>query len=190
MIRAVIFDLYGVLALNGWQAFKMHHFSSREDIWTQVFELGRRVDAGHASYEELIRFTAEQTSETEETVRYQLEHTVVNEELLNYIAENLRGEYKLGVLSNASSTHVIDNVFSSEQAAVFDAIILSHHTGLTKPDKAMYQAIALKLGVDVGECVFIDDQERHVEGARAAGMQAFVYTDLDRLDTQIRKLHD
>ncbi len=187
-IRAVIFDLYGVLALNGWQAFKAHHFAEHEDTWTEVFELGRRVDAGQADYAELIQFTAEKTGESEATVRYQLEHTLANDELLSYIEAELKPRYKLGILSNASSTNVLDEVLTPEQVALFSSVTLSHHVGLTKPDKDMYQAAADRLGVPVEECLFVDDQERHVAGALAAGMQAVVYTDVLALKGEIARL--
>ena len=187
-IRTVIFDLYGVLALNGWQAFKAHHFSGREDVWTEVFELGRKVDAGLADYAELILFTAQKTGESEDTVRYQLEHTVANEELFTYIEHSLKPHYKLGILSNASSSKVLSEVFKPTQVALFDSITLSHHVGLTKPDKAMYEAAAERLVVEVGECLFIDDQERHANGARNAGMKALVYTNFETLKQEISRL--
>ncbi|MEJ0073284.1 MAG: HAD-IA family hydrolase [Candidatus Saccharibacteria bacterium] len=188
MIKAVIFDLYGVLALNGWQAFKTKHFTDREDVWTEVFKLGRKVDAGQADYTELIRFTAEQTGESEATVRYQLEHTVVNRELLSYIRTELKPRYKLGILSNASTNKVIDELFMPEDEALFDAIVLSHHVGLTKPQAEMYHAIAARLRLRPAECLFVDDQERHAAGAEYAGMRALVYTDLPALKLGLGKL--
>lgn len=188
MVRAIIFDLYGVLAQNGWQAFKTKHFATREDVWTKVFKLGRQVDAGQADYLELIRFTAEQTGESEQTVRYQLEHTLPNEALLEYIAATLKPHYRLGILSNASSTKVLDEVFTAEQKALFDVVTLSHHTGLTKPDTAAYEVIADRLGVGPEECLFVDDQERHVAGARSTGMRALVYTDVTSLKQEISTL--
>lgn len=185
MVQAVIFDLYGVLAQNGWQAFKAKHFATREGVWDEVFKLGRRVDAGQADYAELIRFTAEQTGESEETVRYQLEHTLANAELLEYIASSLKPRYKLGILSNASSNKVLEEVFTPEQVALFDVVTLSHHTGLTKPSTAAYETIAARLGVPVEACLFVDDQERHVAGARGAGMQAVVYAGVPELQQEL-----
>ena len=178
MVRAIIFDLYGVLAINGWQAFKAAHFAEREEVWDQVFQLGRQVDAGLTGYADLVRFTAEASGESEETVRYQLEHTVANVELLQFIRAELKGQYKLGILSNASDDSVIGRVFTEEQQKIFDVITLSHHVGMTKPDVHMYEVVASKLGVEPEDCVFVDDQERHAAGARAADMQAILYTDL------------
>lgn len=188
MISAVIFDLYGVLAINGWQAFKARHFTERPEVWEQIFLLGRQVDAGLADYNELIRFTAVQSGETEATVRYQLEHTVANEELFGYISRKLKSRYKLGILSNASSSRVIDEVFNNAQRALFDSITLSHHVGRTKPDREMFEAAAARLGVEPAACLFVDDQERHASGAREAGMQALVYRDFNQFRKDIEAL--
>jgi putative hydrolase of the HAD superfamily len=187
-VKAVVFDLYGVLALNGWQAFKAHHFTDRPQVWDQVFAIGRKVDAGQANYDELIQFTAQQAGETPETVRYQLEHTVANNELLEYIKTDLKRWYSIGILSNASRAEVVSEIFSADQEDMFTEIILSHHVGLTKPDARMYQSIADELGVQTGECVFVDDQERHVTGARDAGMQALVYTNVPSLKVALSSL--
>lgn len=188
MVQAVIFDLYGVLAINGWQAFKAAHFAEREDVWDQIFQLGRQVDAGLTDYAELVRFTAQASGETEEMVRYQLEHTVANAELLDYIRTDLKGRYKLGVLSNASNDAVVGRIFTPEQRDLFDTITLSHHVGMTKPDVHMYEIVAQKLDTQTDKCVFVDDQERHAEGARSAGMQALVYVDMAQLKQELISL--
>lgn len=184
MTKAIIFDLYGVLALNGWQAFKELHFSDRPEVWTQVFELGKMVDAGLKGYDDLVTFTAKQAGQPVSVVRHQLEHTVANEPLLEYIRSELKPHYKLGILSNAGS-NVVERIFSDEQQALFDSVVLSHHVGLVKPHADMYRTIAARLDVEPADCLFIDDQERHVTGARDAGMQAMVYTDLAALREQL-----
>jgi HAD superfamily hydrolase (TIGR01509 family) len=185
MIRAIIFDLYGVLAINGWQAFKTEHFSSREDVWDQVHQLGRKVDAGISDYAELVRFTSDVTGESEATVRYQLEHTVANRDLLHFIQAELKGNYKLGLLSNTSRPDVIEDVFSVDQRKLFDAVVMSRQTGILKPDKRAYELMADEIGVLIEDCLLIDDQERHVDGARRAGMQALLFTSVVDLQQEL-----
>lgn len=174
-LQAIVFDFYGVLALNGWQAFKQRHLASQPEVWDQVYRLGRKVDAHEASRDELVAFTAHVTGVSRATVRRQLDNTTVNGKLLAYIAEKLAGNYRLGILSNAS-TNVVEHILQPTQAVLFDAVVLSHHVGLTKPDVRMYQDIAKKLAVEPAACVFVDDQSRHLAGATAAGMHTVLYT--------------
>jgi HAD superfamily hydrolase (TIGR01509 family) len=185
MVQAIVFDLYGVLAINGWQVFKAVHFADREDVWDRVFQLGRQVDAGLSDYAELVRFTSEATGESEAMVRYQLEHTVANTELLDFIHMELLGQYTLGILSNASNDEVIERIFTTEQRYLFDAITLSHHVGMSKPDVRMYEVMADKLQVGIKACLFIDDRAHHVKGARQAGMQALLYTNMDEFKKEL-----
>jgi HAD superfamily hydrolase (TIGR01509 family) len=187
-IKAVVFDLYGVLALNGWQAFKTKHFADRVEVWDQIFEIGRKVDAGLADYDELITFTAQQAGKSEETVRYQLEHTSANTQLLDYIKTGLKPWYFIGILSNAHRAEVVSEIFTPDQEDMFTEIILSHHTGLVKPDTRMYEVVAHKLGVLTEEVVFVDDQVRHVDGAKNAGMQGLVFTDVPTLRRDLEQL--
>jgi len=188
MVRAIIFDLYGVLAINGWQAFKAVHFSDREDVWDQVHQLSRKVDTGVNDYDELVRFTATATGESEATVRFQLEHTVANRELLDFIRDELQGNYKLGLLSNASRSEVIDHIFSADQKALFDVIVMSRQTGIVKPDRRAYELIAAEIAVPTEACLLIDDQERHVDGAHRAGMQAIRFSEVDSLQAELATL--
>lgn len=185
--QAIIFDFYGVLALNGWQTFKEHHLADRPEVWDQVYRLGRKVDAHEASREELVTFTARVTGVNRATVRRQLDDTAANDELLAYIAKELAGRYKLGILSNAA-TNVVEHVLQPMQAALFDAVVLSHHVGLTKPDVRMYQGIAKRLAVEPAACVFVDDQSRHLAGAAAVGMHTILYTNFTQFVEELEVL--
>jgi HAD superfamily hydrolase (TIGR01509 family) len=187
VIRAIIFDLYGVLAINGWQAFKATHFSGREDMWDQVHQLGRQVDAGESDYDELVRFAA---GANESIVRYRLEHTVANEELLKFIRSDLRENYKIGILSNASRSEVIERIFTPGQRALFDTVILSQQIGVTKPDRQAFVIASDEIEVPIGSCLLVDDQERHVKGARKAGMQAVQFTNVVNLKKDLAQHYD
>lgn len=186
MIKAIIFDLYGVLAINGWQAFKQHHFANNQAAWRQLYELGRQVDAGLSDYEDFIATASQLTGVAVEEVRRKLECTLPNTELLAYIAKRLKPNYKIGILSNAN-VNVIERILSPTDQAMLDAVILSYHVGFTKPDAGMYRAIAVKLDVPLEECLFVDDQPRHCDGARAVGMRAILYKDFDQFKAEIQK---
>lgn len=54
---------------------------------------------------------------------------------------------------------------------VFDVIIDATYTGVLKPDRRAYEMCSQALGVAGGDCVFVDDQSRNVQGAIHAGWQ-------------------
>ena len=54
-----------------------------------------------------------------------------------------------------------------------DAACAATVIGAAKPDPRAYQIAAARLGVEPQECLFLDDEEACVAGARAVGMTAY-----------------
>jgi putative hydrolase of the HAD superfamily len=74
-------------------------------------------------------------------------------------------------------------------ASRIDAAVFSCAVGMVKPDARIYRHTADQLGVEAGDCLFVDDQPAFVEGALAAGMDAVLIGDepwdgrrIERLD--------
>lgn len=186
-IRAVVFDLYGVLGLNGWQDFKTRHFEGRWDDWEPIRRLGQRLDAGETSEDEFVQAIVDATGESPDTVRYQFAHTQPNDTLLAYIRDELKPAYKIGLLSNAGSD-VLAGIFGAAQRSLFDAVVMSVSVGRTKPDPFMFRLIAEKLGLETDEIVFVDDQERHLAPATAAGMRPLHYSSAEQTIAELKRL--
>jgi epoxide hydrolase-like predicted phosphatase len=64
--------------------------------------------------------------------------------------------------------------------ALFDTVVISGEVGLRKPEPAIYQLAAERLGARPQECVFVDDLAHNVHGAVAAGMVGVHHTDVDQ----------
>ncbi len=186
-IRAIIFDLYGVLGLNGWQDFKAGHFGDRPEEWERLRQLGQRADAGFATQAEFVQALSEATGEDTAVVRRQFEHTHKNEPLLEFIDKELKPHYKIGLLSNTSHD-VFASIFSSEQYALFDVAIGSFAVGLTKPDPAMFELACRELGVAPDECVMIDDKAQHLLAAETLGMRGVLYKSAEQAISDIRSI--
>lgn len=58
----------------------------------------------------------------------------------------------------------------------FDGGVVSAFEGLVKPDPAIYQILLKRFGLDPADCLFIDDMQKNVDGARAEGMNAVRFT--------------
>lgn len=185
-ISAVIFDLYGVMGLNGWQTFKAEHFASRPADWEALRDLGQQVDAGQVSQDKFVAALVEATGETEESVRFQFEHTKPNKPLLEYIADELKPAYKIGLLSNTSHD-VFRSIFSLAELDLFDVVVGSFSTGLTKPDVAAFMYICRELDVDAESCAIVDDKKQHLEAAETLGMQGVLYVSPGQTIKDIRR---
>lgn len=186
-MKAIIFDCFGVLAVDGWGPFKRRYFADKPDMLREVAAIGRLVDAGVCSVDVMIATIARNLQMTEQEVRDAVNRREPHEELFMYIRKDLKPHYKIGLLSNASYD-IRTQLFTPEQNAVFTAGILSYDVGKTKADPAMYHMLLEKLEVQPEEVVMIDDQERYCETAGSIGMETVVYTSLENLQKQIKDL--
>jgi 2-haloacid dehalogenase len=69
--------------------------------------------------------------------------------------------------------------------SVFDGVVVSAHERLLKPDPAIYRLFLERYGRSAETCLFIDDSQRNVDGARSTGMQAIRFLNADQLATDL-----
>jgi HAD superfamily hydrolase (TIGR01509 family) len=186
-MKAIIFDCFGVLVTDGWLPFKRRHFGHDADQMARATELNHQVDAGLIDYQDFVGDIADMTGVQETEVNKTMRSVVANEALLQYIGEELKPRYKIGLLSNVSDSW-LRTLFTKEQLALFDAQALSYEMGVIKPNPRAYEIAAERLDVSPEDCVFIDDQEGNVTGARTAGMKALQFRNLDQLKVDLAAL--
>lgn len=63
----------------------------------------------------------------------------------------------------------------SQLRELFDAWVISSEVGLRKPDPAIYELAAERLGVAPVACVFVDDLPGNLKPARALGMATVLH---------------
>jgi HAD superfamily hydrolase (TIGR01509 family) len=187
LIKAVIFDCFGVLANDGWLPFRNKYFAHDPEKLTEATDLNKRSNTGFIAYDDFLSQVGELAGIPAEQARDEIENNPADISLFTYIREKLKPDYKIGMMSNASDYH-LDDIFTAEQVALFDEIVLSYQVGAVKPDPIMYQTIANRLGVLVEECIFIDDQQRYVEGANALGMKGIQFVDSSTTITKIEEV--
>ncbi len=96
------------------------------------------------------------------------------------LAHRLRQRgYRTSLLSNTEAPAM--EFFLELRYDAFNAATFSCAEGVFKPEPAIYEVAAGKLGAATTECVLIDDRLDFVEGARAVGMKGIVYESLDQV---------
>lgn len=187
MIKAVIFDCFGVLTTDGWLAFCDKYFPEDDERRAAASELNRRVDAGLIDIEQVEIEVSKLANVAIGEARQVLNSHVRNEALFEYIQQEIKPRYKIGLLSNVSEDYT-DELFTKEQNALFDEKTFSFELGLLKPHHAMYETIATKLGMLPEECIFIDDREAFATGAREVGMKGLQYHNMLQLRRELTPL--
>lgn len=189
MIQALIFDYFGVIRPtdNGVRAA---YRRLGGDVAADEAFIADVTTAGNLGFiDDANRQLAERLGVSLE--RWQQEMGAQNNdtELLDYIAATHKaGQYKTGLLSNASA-HMVSVIFDpAEVGKYFDATLVSGDVGLAKPEPDFYRLMAKKLGVAPEECVMVDDRAEYCRGAERAGMKTIEYHHFAQFLTELRLL--
>ncbi len=100
---------------------------------------------------------------------------------------SIRGERPLVICSNTNAAHwdYLERVYRLGELA-FRAI-LSHEVGCEKPEAGIYLAAAAAHGAGPRDCLFVDDVEINVAGARALGFDAHLFVGADALRAALER---
>lgn len=175
MIRAVIFDCFGVLYVPVGEDYFRSHIPNFEMHKAELADLGRQADYGLISQQDLADQVAGLVGLPAAEVRANIMGQLIRNQALLAFSQSLRPKYKVGLLSNISRA-TMDNYFSlSERQQFFDSVVLSSDVGMVKPHPEIFELAAQRLGVDASECIFVDDNAANCAGAQSVGMQVVVY---------------
>lgn len=173
MIRALIFDCFGVLYRDNIDMlFDLVPLDKQQAIHDVI----HACDHGFITRSEYFDAIADLSGKTSDEIREldRQQHSR-NEQLVAYVKE-LKASYKIGLLSNIGN-ETMDRLFPAEERAqLFDAFILSSEVGISKPSREIFELTARELGTKPEECIMIDDLMKNVDGAHVAGMKAILFT--------------
>jgi putative hydrolase of the HAD superfamily len=71
---------------------------------------------------------------------------------------------------------------------LFELIVDSGFEGTRKPEPRIYELTLSRLGLDAGDCAFVDDVEVNVVAARELGMHAIHFRDTDQVIAELDAL--
>lgn len=77
-----------------------------------------------------------------------------------------------------------------EERGIVDVCVLSGEVGAEKPEPAVFDIVAEKLGLPVQDCVLVDDSIVNIHGAVEHGMVGVFYQQFDRALVEITGLFD
>lgn len=187
MIRAIIFDCFGVLYQGSLEHLRELTPPEKRD---ELSDVSRSSDYGYISYDEYMERVAQLTGKSKSEIEHIVQADHIRNEAMVRLVRQLHADFKIGLLSNVGR-NLITRLFTPDELKdMFDAVILSSEVGMTKPYPEIYELMAERLGVAPDECVMIDDMPGNIEGARLTGMEGVVCTTTDEMATRLQTLLD
>lgn len=183
-IRSIVFDMGGVLVADDKMEFCKKYADSPEDRQLLYWKVlcspqWQRWDRGTIT----ARGLAEETARELPDHLKELPALIVAswhdslppipgmEELVRRLKKAGYGIYLLS--NNAVDYH--DHRERLPARECFDGEFISADYQLIKPDAEIYERFLREYGLVAGECLFLDDREENVLGARAVGMKSELY---------------
>ncbi|MCJ7858029.1 HAD-IA family hydrolase [Corynebacterium kalidii] len=96
--------------------------------------------------------------------------------------------YGTAILSNDPGGPGADPIRTWQEAGYVDTVVLSGEVGMDKPDPEIFMITADRLGVDVSDCILVDDSILNVKGAVESGLIGVYYQQFDRAIVEISGL--
>ena len=195
-IRAVFFDLGGVIVRTEYQAPRQHLAERLGMEYDDLVKIVFDSDSGYqasigaippdAHWDSVIKRLKRPTTELEAIRHEFFAGDIVDRTLLDFL-RSLRGKYQTGLISNAWGD-LRDYIMREKFDDAFDHIIISAEVGAVKPEAKIYQIALQQAGVKPKEAVFVDDFEVNIEGCEKVGMRGILFRDPESALKQLKAL--
>jgi FMN phosphatase YigB (HAD superfamily) len=195
-IRAIFFDLGGVLVRTEFQGPRQH-LAERLNMEYEVLvrlvfesETSRMASLGRLSVEEHWAGIAKRLGQpAADGKRLHTEFfagDLLDRTLISFI-RSLRPEYRTGLISNAW-LDLREYLASEKCDDAFDTLTISAEVGLLKPEPAIYRLALETAQVPAEEALFVDDSAANIEGCEAVGMKGLLFRDAAQVMREIEAL--
>lgn len=186
--KAILFDLGNVLLRLKTDDLLKRMLANQSGLDTQAFLTDLRSQgSAHEAYErgqitglEFYRHLLARWKLSwsyEEWLKNWNDYFLPNPPMEVLLAELVQmGGLRFFVLSNTNREHMAHVRRVYRFFDVVEQVFASSDLGLRKPEPEFFQTAIQKIGLPVGDILFIDDVARFVEAARARGLRAFHYT--------------
>ena len=198
MIKNIVFDFGNVLVSFDPIYMTRQYVSDEADVALVSEVLFDRLywdklDAGAISDEEVVRYSCERlpqrlhgaVADIYYNWIYNIPEIEGMRELVREVKESGKGLY---LLSNIC-TYFADHSHEISILNSFDKCIFSARAGHVKPHADMFEYLCAECGILPEETLFIDDNAGNIEGARAFGINAYLFDgDVEALRSYFRKI--
>ncbi len=197
VIKAIVFDYYGVMCpriapLIARETARQFDapYKSVKPITDELLDL---MDDGSITFYEYWRLLKKKLKK--EDVKLSAHRKIWKESTLKLelnpkmrsLVKRLRGAgYIVPVLTNVSGKMAEYNRMKGRYK-IFKPVFLSYEIRLKKPSPKIFLHTLKKLKLKPDECIFIDDKEIYLKGAKAVGIETILFKNFSRLHRELKR---
>lgn len=185
-MKTVIFDFFGVIC-SEIAPFVLPKYMSAAEAIRYKATIVQDADMGVITQAEMFASLSEIAHVPAKQLEDEFWSHVKIDPATVALIESLRGQVKLGLLTNAIVPFVRLIFARHDLARLFDAIAVSAEEHMTKPDPAFYALLLGRMGVAAKDAVFIDDNPINLEGAKNAGVAGILFTSAAEAQRELRE---
>lgn len=183
MIKAIIFDFFGVLCSDQyWRYVKADRQAD-----SAFREYADEVNLGEITWKSFVEKIAKMTKTSVEEVNRMYESESIDPRVAGLI-DHLHRTYKTALLTNAHHDFIDGLLEQNHLSQLFDEVIISSRLGVVKPDPRIFELALERLDARPRETIYIDDLERHVGSAQELGIHAILYQDFHQAKGELEKI--
>ncbi len=196
-ITTIIFDLGNVLVDFCWEKH-FHSFGFSSEVFDRLAKATvmdsswNLFDKGVLQEDELLQIFIANDPGIEKEIRMMFQNISGTIEPYTYaedwIRELQKAGYRVLILSNYSEKSYRECGEKLSFVNIADGAVISYREKMVKPDLEIYQLLLDRYHLTPQECVFLDDKQENIEGAKKAGMNGIVFTTRENAIKELEKL--
>lgn len=197
MKKNLIFDVGGVLIGYRWIEMITDDFKETGDDAAKLGELifedpmWAEFDRGTREVEEVVEHYSSRWPDKSTVIRriFYEGHlmSVERKRVWDRLKALKECGYRIFILSNYSRFLYEMHTKGMPFRDMLDGGIISYEVNMIKPERGIYESLLCKYNLDPEECIFYDDRDDNVQGARAVGIEAVRVTSEEMLLEEIDK---
>lgn len=188
MIKGIIFDFEGPLMTNEkWLVWRKYDEIKRLEKGSIKHLIRQYWEGAHVGkYDNVFDFY-EKAKLKGDVTAFELDKILneiystqkLNFEMVDFI-KSIKDRYTISLFSNFTADlnkFLIDkfNIYN-----LFDVVINSYDIKLKKPYPEAFNYVLDKMKLKFDEVVFVDDQEKNIEGSKNIGIKTILYKDMEQ----------
>jgi HAD superfamily hydrolase (TIGR01509 family) len=197
MVQALVLDMDGVIrhldievAERTSQSIGFHYDELNEVLWNN--EPAHELLCGRISRDEWWEYVQSLDSRlggisSDFIFDAVLAKSYINQEVIEFV-RSVSQDRVTGILSNCNEEGKIKIRHNLGENHPFHYILSSSDFGAKKPAPEVYHGMLETIEVRAEHCTFFDDRLANVEGARAVGIQAYLFEGVEQLRKLVRPM--